>query len=63
MPLSIAFVADDGSIVNLADMQPRDEASHCSKAPVRYALEMPRGWFAKRGVKPGFRLQGAPFTR
>ena len=61
LPLSIAFVADDGSIVNIAEMQPLSEASHCSAKPVRYALEMNQGWFAKRGIKPGFRLKGAPF--
>jgi uncharacterized membrane protein (UPF0127 family) len=62
IPLTIAFVADDGTIVNLADMQPRSEASHCSAQPVRYALEMRQGWFAKRGLKAGARLRGKPFT-
>jgi uncharacterized membrane protein (UPF0127 family) len=61
LPLSIAFIADDGRIVNLADMQPRSEASHCSTEPVRYALEMNQGWFAKRSIKAGFRLKGTPF--
>jgi hypothetical protein len=61
LPLSIAFIADDGRIVNLADMQPRSEASHCSTEPVRYALEMNQGWFAKRGIQAGFRLKGTPF--
>ena len=61
VPLTIAFIADDGTIVNLADMQPRDERSHCSKAPVRFALEMRQGWFDKRGIKAGFRLRGKPF--
>jgi uncharacterized membrane protein (UPF0127 family) len=60
-PLSIAFVADDGSIVNLADMTPFDEKSHCSNQPVRYVLEMNQGWFAKRGIKAGFKLTGVPF--
>ena len=60
-PLTIAFVADDGSIVNLADMKPFDESSHCSTQPVRYVLEMNQGWFAKRGIKAGFKLSGAPF--
>ncbi len=60
-PLTIAFVADDGAIVNLADMQPFDESSHCSTQPVRYVLEMHQGWFAKRGIKAGFKLTGAPF--
>jgi hypothetical protein len=61
IPLSIAFLADDGTVVNIADMQPRSEQSHCSKAPVRYALEMNQGWFAKRGIKPGSRIVGGPF--
>jgi uncharacterized membrane protein (UPF0127 family) len=61
LPLSIAFVADDGSIVNIADMKPLDETSHCSTKPVRYALEMNQGWFAKRGIKPGSKLKGQPF--
>ena len=63
VPLSTAFLADDGSIVNIADMQPQALDSHCSTKPVRYVLEMNQGWFAKRGIKPGARLTGAPFTR
>ena len=63
LPLSIAFIADDGTVVNVADMQPLSEASHCSAKPVRYALEMNQGWFAKRGVGAGFKLGGAPFVR
>jgi len=61
LPLSIAFLEDDGTVVNTAEMQPRSDASHCSTRPVRYALEMNAGWFDKRGIKPGFRLQGGPF--
>ena len=61
IPLTIAFIADDGTIVNLADMAPRSEASHCSAKPVRYALEMRQGWFDKRGLKAGFKLRGKPF--
>ena len=63
LPLTIAFIADDGSIVNLADMQPLDESSHCSARPVRFALEMNQGWFAKRGIKPGFQLRGSPLGK
>jgi uncharacterized membrane protein (UPF0127 family) len=63
IPLSIAFLADDGTIVNIEDMKPQTEESHCSAKPVRYALEMNQGWFAKRGVKPGMRLGGAPFGK
>jgi uncharacterized membrane protein (UPF0127 family) len=61
IPLTIAFIADDGTIVNLADMAARTDDSHCSAKPVRYALEMPLGWFAKRGLKAGIKLSGAPF--
>jgi uncharacterized protein len=61
VPLTIAFIADDGSIVNLADMQPRSEASHCSTKPVRFSLEMSQGWFAKRGIGPGFKLRSTLF--
>lgn len=60
IPLTIAFLDDDGSIVNTADMQPRTESSHCSARPVRFALEMPLGWFDKRGIKPGTRIRGGP---
>ena len=61
LPLTAAFVADDGSIVNLADMKPQTTDSHCSAKPVRYVLEMNQGWFAKKGIKAGSKLQGAPF--
>lgn len=63
LPLTAAFVADDGTIVNLADMKPQTLDSHCSAQPVRYVLEMHQGWFARRGVKAGHRLAGPPFTR
>ena len=62
LPLTAAFVADDGTIVNLADMKPMTEDSHCSAKPVRYVLEMNVGWFDKRGIKAGARLSGRPFT-
>ena len=61
LPLSIAFIADDGSIVNIEDMKPQALDSHCSKRPVRFALEMNKGWFDKRAIKPGAKLTGAPF--
>jgi uncharacterized protein len=63
LPLTAAFVADDGTVVNLADMEPQSTASHCSDKPVRYVLEMNRGWFAKKGIKPGMKLAGQPFRK
>jgi len=62
LPLTAAFVADDGTIVNLADMKPQTTDPHCSTKPVRYVLEMNQGWFAKKGIKAGFKLGGAPFA-
>lgn len=56
LPLSIAFLDDDGRIVNVADMAPRSEDSHCAAAPVRFALEMEKGWFARRALAPGAQL-------
>ena len=61
LPLTAAFVADDGTVVNLADMKPQTTDSHCSSKPVRYVLEMHQGWFAKKGFKAGMRLGGSPF--
>lgn len=61
IPLTAAFIADDGTIVNLADMKPQTETPHCSTQPVRYVLEMNQGWFARRAIKAGSRLTGPPF--
>ena len=58
IPLSVAFVDATGAIVNIADMQPQTEDSHCAERPVRYALEMNKGWFAQRGIRPGTKLGG-----
>jgi uncharacterized membrane protein (UPF0127 family) len=58
IPLSVAFVDAGGTIVNIADMQPHSEQSHCASAPALFALEMTRGWFAQRGVKAGMKLGG-----
>ncbi|MDR7304979.1 DUF192 domain-containing protein [Rhodoferax saidenbachensis] len=61
LPLTAAFIADDGTIVNLADMKPQTTDTHCAMKPVRYVLEMNQGWFAKRGIKAGSKLGGVPF--
>jgi uncharacterized membrane protein (UPF0127 family) len=60
IPLSVAFLDDKGEIINIADMQPHSEQSHCAARPALYALEMDRGWFAQRGIKAGARLGGIP---
>ncbi len=61
LPLTAAFVADNGMIVNLVDMKPQTTDSHCSAKPVRFVLEMNQGWFARRAIKAGSRLTGKPF--
>ena len=58
LPLSVAFIDAAGAIVNIADMQPHTEQSHCAVRPVSYALEMRQGWFAERGIRAGERLRG-----
>jgi len=58
IPLSVAFIAADGTIVNLADMAPLDDATHCSRGPIRYALEVNRGWFAEHGIAAGDQIDG-----
>jgi uncharacterized membrane protein (UPF0127 family) len=58
VPLSVAFIDAQGTIINIADMQPHSEQSHCAARPALYALEMERGWFVQRGIKPGLKLGG-----
>lgn len=60
LPLSVAFIDDEGKIVNIEDMQPQTLDSHCGKKPVRYALEMNLGWFKQKNIKPGSKIEGLP---
>ena len=66
IPLSVAFIDEKGKIVSISDMQPQTETSHCAAAPAKFALEMPAGWFAAKGIKSGTTIQGlekAPAAR
>lgn len=58
LPLSVAFIDEQGVIVNIEDMQPHKLDSHCSKKPVKYALEMNLGWFKTKNIKPGMTING-----
>ncbi len=58
LPLSVAFVDEDGKIINIEDMQPETEVAHCAKRSARYALEMNQGWFRKKNIKPGAAIEG-----
>ena len=60
IPLSVAFIADDGRILNIEDMAPHTEDNHCAAKPARYALEMNRGWFARHGISAGMKISGLP---
>ena len=63
LPLSIAFIEDDGTILQINDMAPKNDSLHCSQRPVRFALEMEQGWFARKGLAVGAKLGGLPASR
>ncbi len=52
-PLSIAFIDSQGRIRDIFDMTPYSLANVNSTVNVRYALEVPQGWFARAGIKTG----------
>ena len=58
IPLSIAFISSDGEIIEIKDMQPHNEDSVAPSRMVRYALEVPQGWFDRAGIKPGDTITG-----
>jgi uncharacterized membrane protein (UPF0127 family) len=58
IPLSVAFLDERGVIINIEDMKPHTQDTHPAAKPAKYALEMNQGWFAKRGIKPGARIEG-----
>jgi uncharacterized membrane protein (UPF0127 family) len=58
LPLSVAFLDEQGQILNIEDMKPQTETSHCASGPARFALEMNQGWFAAKGFKAGQRIGG-----
>ena len=58
VPLSVAFIDRDGRIINIADMQPHTTDTHTATRPAKYALEMNQGWFRKRGIKAGDKVEG-----
>jgi uncharacterized membrane protein (UPF0127 family) len=60
IPLSVAFVADDGTILNILDMEPHTLDSHMAAGPARYAIETNQGWFAAKKIKAGDKVTGLP---
>ncbi|WP_233864182.1 DUF192 domain-containing protein [Paraburkholderia adhaesiva] len=60
IPLSIAFIRADGTITDIDEMQAETTNNHCPRNNGVFALEMPKGWFSSKGVKPGMKIQGLP---
>lgn len=58
LPLSVAFLDENGRILNIENMQPHSEINHCAAGPARFALEMNNGWFSSKGIKAGQRISG-----
>ena len=56
IPLSIAFITSDGRILEIYDMEPGNLSPVRSSRSVRYALEVPQGWFGRAGIESGDRL-------
>jgi len=63
IPLSIAFIDVNGIILNIEDMAPQTESTHQSRGAALYALEMRKGWFAERTIRPGDRVEGIKSPR
>jgi uncharacterized protein len=63
IPLSIAYLNSKKEIVEIQDMAPMPKSptaaipSYPSKKPAKYALEVNQGWFKKRGIQVGQRLE------
>lgn len=62
IPLSVAFIDENGKILNIEQMQPQTLSLHCSKGAARFALEMNLGWFKKQNIVPGERIEPLPST-
>ena len=58
VPLSLAYIREDGTIDQLVDMEPHDETPHPSAGAVRFVLEVRQGWFREHGVAVGAQLDG-----
>ena len=63
VPLSLAYINEDGTIDQLVDMEPHDTNSHPSRGAVRLVLEVSQGWFRRNGVKLGTRIPGVEDLR
>lgn len=60
IPLSVAFMDESGVIINIEEMKEQTLDSHCAKRGATYALEMNKGWFRQKNIKPGMKVDGLP---
>ena len=60
IPLSIAFMRADGTVTDIDEMDAETTNNHCPSNNGYYALEMSKGWFSSKGIKPGMKIQGLP---
>lgn len=60
IPLSIAFISQDGTITDLDEMEAETTNNHCPTHNGVYTLEMSKGWFTAHGIKPGMKISGLP---
>jgi uncharacterized membrane protein (UPF0127 family) len=60
LPLSVAFIDNEGKIINIEEMLPETTNNHCGNKPVRYALEMNKEWFKRKNIQPGSSIEGLP---
>lgn len=58
IPLSVAYLNDQGVILNMSDMAPHTTTAHSSVGAAKYALEMNQGWFATKHIKVGEKVLG-----
>ena len=58
IPLSIAYLDESGSILNIEDMSPNNTEGVTSRGKAKYAIEVNQGWFDSKGIKPGDRVEG-----
>ncbi len=57
IPLTIAFLDESFTIMQLNDMQPLSDELHCADEPANFALEVNQGWFEVRGIGLGDQLE------
>jgi uncharacterized membrane protein (UPF0127 family) len=60
IPLSVAFMDEKGEVINIEEMKEQTLDSHCAKRAAVYALEMNKGWFKQKNIKPGTKIEGLP---